>query len=331
MIRADVRFRAVVCSVVEIAFSTETPSHTLMRIAFKVDVDTLRGTLEGVPALLRLFDQYQVRATFLFSLGPDSTGRMLWRLLRPGRVSEFRRSSLMWHDGFKGLLYGTLLPAADIGQKGADIMRAVQAAGHEVGIHSHDPVRWQDLVALRDEAWTRRELERAVVAFERVFGQPAKVHGAAGWQVNPHALALEAEMGLNYASDTRGRFAFYPELAGVRSRCAQIPTTLPTLDELIGRNGVTEQNVHQFVFAESQYVLPQGQVYTLRAGLEGMRLLAVMEKLLVMWRGVQADIHPLRTVYDSLDPERLPVHQVGWGKVPGRSGYLALQGPRVDD
>ena len=28
-----------------------------MRIALKVDVDTLRGTLDGVPALLRLLDR----------------------------------------------------------------------------------------------------------------------------------------------------------------------------------------------------------------------------------------------------------------------------------
>jgi peptidoglycan/xylan/chitin deacetylase (PgdA/CDA1 family) len=297
-----------------------------MRIALKVDVDTLCGTLQGVSALLRLFDRYQVRATFLFSLGPDHTGRALRRVFRSDFPSKVRRTSVACHAGLKALLYGTLLPGPDIARKGGDVMRATMEAGHEVGIHCYDQVAWQDFVARRDEAWTRHEMERACEAFERVFGRPARVHGAAGWQVNPHALALEESMGFDYASDTRGRSAFYPVLQGVRSRCPQIPTTLPTLDELIGREGVTEHNVHETVFAESHYVLPQGHVYTLHAELEGMGLLPVMERLLVMWRGSQARIHPLREVYETLDLGSLPSHLVGWGEVPGRSGYLAMQG-----
>ena len=48
-------------------------------IALKVDVDTLRGTREGVPRLLEILARQRVRATFLFSLGPDHTG---WALSR---------------------------------------------------------------------------------------------------------------------------------------------------------------------------------------------------------------------------------------------------------
>ncbi|MEA3278349.1 MAG: polysaccharide deacetylase family protein [Pseudomonadota bacterium] len=302
----------------------------MVRISLKVDVDTLRGTLEGVPALLRLFDTYQIRATFLFSLGPDHTGRALRRVFRPGFLSKVRRTSVASHYGLKTLMYGTLLPGPDIGKRAGDVMRAVAEAGHEVGIHCYDHIKWQDFVAHRDEAWSRLEMERAADAFERVFGRKARVHGAAGWQINPHALALEEQMGFDYASDTRGRCAFYPVLQGVRSRCPQIPTTLPTLDELIGREDITEDNVHEYLFAESQYLLPEGQVYTLHAELEGMKLRPVMERLLVMWRGVQADIHPIADVFRSLDLEKLPCHQVGWGELPGRSGYLALQGAACD-
>ena len=300
-----------------------------MRIALKVDVDTLRGTLEGVPALLRLFDAHQVRATFLFSLGPDHTGRALRRVFRPGFLGKVRRTSVTSHYGFKTLLYGTLLPGPDIGRKGRDVMRATRNAGHEVGIHCFDHVAWQDFVSRKDRDWTRREMERARDAFERIFGEGAKVHGAAGWQINSHTLALEESMGFDYASDTRGRAPFHPMLQGVRASCPQIPTTLPTLDELIGRDGISEENVHQYIFAESQHVLPQGQVYTLHAELEGMKLRPVMDKLLVMWRGSQADIRALEDVYRSLDLYGLPVHRIDRGEIAGRSGQLALQGPQL--
>lgn len=300
-----------------------------MRVALKVDVDTLRGTLEGVPALMRLFDTYRVRATFLFSLGPDHGGRALRRLFRPGVLDGLRRTRASGYPGLKDLLYGTLLPGPDIGSRGRAAMRACAEAGHEVGIHSYDRVAWQDQAAYADADWTRGEMDKAAAAFEAIFGSRAEVHGAAGWQINPHVLGLEGRMGFNYASDTRGRSAFYPVLQGVRSPCPQIPTTLPTLDELIGRNGVTLDNVHQYLYAESQYLVPQGHVYTLNAELEGLRLLPVMEKLLVMWRAASGGVQPLGEVYRSLDLTRLPHHLVGWSQVPGRPGYLAMQGQPV--
>ena len=46
-----------------------------MFLALKVDVDTLRGTREGVPNLVEILRRHGVTATFLFSLGPDHTGR----------------------------------------------------------------------------------------------------------------------------------------------------------------------------------------------------------------------------------------------------------------
>jgi undecaprenyl phosphate-alpha-L-ara4FN deformylase len=302
-----------------------------MRVALKVDVSTLRGTLEGVPALLRLFDVYRARATFFFSLGPDHTGRGLGRLLDADGLREARRTSAIRRCGLKDLLYGTLLPGPDIGWRGRAVMRSCAQAGHEVGIRAYDTVQWHRLAAGQRADWTRREMGRAAAAFEAVFGWRAEAHGAAGWQVNPHVLALEARMGLRYASDTRGRSAFYPMLQGVRSVCPQIPTTLPTLDELVGRDGVTLDNVHEYLYAESQYLAPQGHVYSLGAEIEGLRLLPVMEKLLVMWRASSGGVGPLGEVYSSLDLERLPHHLVGWGRVPGRCGYLATQGQPVSD
>src|SRR5262249_6297117 len=134
----------------------------------------------------------------------------------------------------KTLLYGVLLPGPHIGRKCRAEMLAVRDAGHEVGIHTYDHVRWQDGVAQASPAWTEREMRLAAESFQEVFGVPAKVHGAAGWQMNATAFELTERLGFTYASDTRGSAPFVPRVGTRVVRCPQLPTTLPTLDELMG-------------------------------------------------------------------------------------------------
>src|ERR1700723_3016383 len=260
-------------------------AHT--HIGLKVDVDTLRGTREGVPRLAALFKKLAVDATFYFSVGPDHTGRAMRRVFRKGFAQKVARTSVLKHYGLKTLLYGVLLPGPDIGREAGAVMRSVHDAGFEVGLHTFDHVRWQDYVAGASEAWTRIEFERGMSAFERVFGFFPKSHAAAGWQINAHALELEREYGLLFASDTRGQTPFWPMLDGKRSTCPQLPTTLPTFDELLGRDGIEESTIAEAVFKLSENAAAGAdrlQVFTLHAELEGMRLLNAFESLLTQWQ-----------------------------------------------
>jgi len=295
-----------------------------MRIALKVDIDTLRGTEEGVPHLLQIFDRHQVRATFLFSLGPDHTGRALRRVFRPVFLAKVRRTSVTSHYGLKTLLYGTLLPGPHIGRRCAGIMRQVRAAGHEVGIHCYDHFKWQDYVTDKDEAWTRRELIKAIDAFGEVFGEAPLVLGAPGWQLNGPTLALEETLGFRYASDTRGEEPFLPELAGVNGQCPQLPTTLPTLDELLGLEGINAANAHHAIFKASRRPLPHGHLYTLHGELEGMKLAPVLERLLTAWREAGDKIGPLADTFASLDVAQLPHRRILRQEIPGRSGLIGV-------
>jgi len=109
-------------------------------IGLKVDVDTLRGTREGVPRLTALLRRLGIDATFYFSVGPDHTGRALRRALRPGFMKKVSRTSVVKHYGIKTLLYGVLLPGPDIGREAGAVMRGVRDAGFEVGLHTFDHV-----------------------------------------------------------------------------------------------------------------------------------------------------------------------------------------------
>jgi undecaprenyl phosphate-alpha-L-ara4FN deformylase len=296
------------------------------RLALKIDVDTLRGTLEGVPRLTDLLQRLRARATFYFSVGPDHTGRALRRAFRRGFIGKVRRTSVVEHYGWRTLLYGTLLPGPHIGKYAAAVMRSVRDAGFEVGLHSYDHVRWQDGVARADESWTAAELERGVAAFTSVFGRPPDSHAAAGWQLNPHVLALESQYRFRYASDTRGATPFLPQMSGVLSQCVQLPTTLPTLDELIGVEGSSADDAVDALLTATRSHPAVSHVFTLHAELEGQRLMPQFERLLKGWMAQGFELVAVRDLFEHLQVNRLRRHEIDLDEVPGRSGTLAIQG-----
>jgi len=297
----------------------------LSRIALKIDVDTFRGTREGVPRLAALLERLDSQATFLFSLGPDHTGRAIKRAFRRGFMGKVKRTSVLQHYGLKTLLYGVLLPGPHIGKRCRTIMQDIARRGFEVGVHTYDHIKWQDGVVKANERWTRRLLTLARDQFADIFARAPAVHGAAGWQMNAYVPGLEQELGFRYASDARGKGPFVPIVGDRAVAVPQLPTTLPTLDELIGRpdlNGVDPVDHLLALTAESP---DRDHVFTLHAELEGGAYLDALERLLRTWRTRGAQLMDLATYVGTLDFESLPRCRIVAGTVEGRSGTLASQ------
>ncbi len=296
----------------------------MQQLALKIDVDTYRGTREGVPQLVEALKRHNAQATFFFSLGPDHTGRAIKRIFRPGFLGKVSRTSVVEHYGIKTLLYGTLLPAPDIGKKCASEMRMVQLAGFEVGIHCYDHIRWQDYVAGKDAEWTRRELQRAVDRYTEIFGEAPHAHAAAGWQMNRHAFRLMQRFGFEYSSDTRGTYPFIPTWQAEIIACPQLPTTLPTLDELMNRDGITLDNVVEHILELTAEPPATGHVFTLHAELEGGKWLPIFEQLMQGWQEQGYELVSMRQYFQGLDASALPRREVLMQEVEGRVGKLSV-------
>ena len=132
--------------------------------------------------------------------------------------------------------------------------------------------------------------------------------------------------GFVYRSDTRGTYPYRPAAEGRVFRIPEIPTTLPTLDELYGRVARRPQALAEYIL---QGLRPgQLNVHTLHAELEGGPHLDVLEALLAGVQGV-ARVVRLCDEATALAPATLPVCSVREGAVPGRAMPVALQGPSV--
>ncbi|MFA5072445.1 MAG: polysaccharide deacetylase family protein [Nitrospirota bacterium] len=294
-------------------------------LAIKVDVDTDRGTRIGVPNLLALFHEFGIHATFLFSLGPDNTGRAIKRVFRPGFLSKVSRTSVVSTYGVRTLMNGVLFPGPHIGRRNEAIMRRTRDEGHEVGIHCYDHIRWQDGLATMNRSEVSQEFLRAADEFTRIFKQPAKTAGAAGWQANQLSLDVYDNAHLLYGSDTRGQYPFFPRIHNTVYKTLQIPTTLPTLDELIGRLEYPDDRIvsHYLSLIQNDSL----NVLTIHAEIEGMKKIDLFNELLgTLIRHpitiIPLEMHALQMLKR---PDLIPVCNLIMGCIDGRSGTLAVQ------
>jgi len=291
-------------------------------VALKVDVDTFAGTRDGVPALLDDLERFGFRATFYFSMGPDNSGKAIRRIFtRPGFLSKMLRTKAPAAYGLRTMLYGTLLPAPMIAASLPGLLRLTEQRGHEAGIHCWDHVRWHDYLPRFPIELTAAELGRAASLFEELFGHSPASSAAPGWTVTPDSLAVQDSLGFSYCSDGRGRHPFYPVMDGRRLRTLQIPTTLPTADELIGENGITPATIHDY-YMDS---LKQGlNVLTIHAELEGGAIRSSFVRLLERFKAEGVRCITLGEVAATVSDA--PACCLQMGELPGRAGNVAIQG-----
>ncbi len=290
-------------------------------LAMKVYVDTLRGHAEGVPALLDLFKRKKILASIFFSMGPDNSGKAIRRVFKKGFVSKMLRTRAPSTYGLKTLLYGTLLPPPQIAASHPEVLKHAAAEGHDCGVHCWDHVLWQDKLASLSREAIESLFARAFELFERTTGSLPRSTAAPGWQTSAQALAIQDTLGLRYCSDTRGTTPFFPRIAGARFATLQIPTTLPTMDELLGLDG------DDFVLDTWRTGLDPSRtnVLTVHAEMEGLSKIGALERFIdaTLTQGFRF------VTLDELAQgarDGAPICEIENAPLEGRAGTVATQG-----
>jgi len=292
-------------------------------VALKINVDTYAGTRDGVPKLLDILQDLGIKATFYFSMGPDNSGKAVRRLFtRKGFLKKVLRTKAPAAYSLKTMLYGTLLPAPMIAESFPEILLEAEKQGHETGIHCWDHVKWDDLLPWLPKPVTAMELGKAGSQFEGIFRRRARTTAAPGWKVTEDSLEVQDAMGLLYCSDSRGSSPFYPLVAGRTFKTLQIPTTWPTMDEILGENGISEETINDHYLS---LISPGLHVHTIQAELEGGIFSSVFRELLQKLIAAGVRFITLADAAGEYAPSA-PVCTLHMGEIPGRAGDVAIQG-----
>jgi len=127
--------------------------------------------------------------------------------------------------------------------------------------------------------------------------------------------------GLLYASDTRGETPFRPRVDGGVLETLQLPTTMPTMDEVVGR-------VSNVPAALANAVHPGINVFTLHAEVEGGVHVKTFEAFLGELDAARVRLARLDDLAATVKAvgDDLPHARVVRGWIEGRSNWIALQG-----
>ena len=292
-----------------------------MKVGLKVDVDTFRGTRRGVPELMRILACHQLHAAFFFSVGPDNMGRHLFRLLKPRFLWKMLRTRAASLYGPEIIFRGTFWPGPKIGKGNEQILRDCDAAGHEIGLHAWDHHYWQAHCERMSEEKARLHLRLGYEELSRILGRSPDCSAVPAWKCIDKYLLFKEEFPFKYNSDCRGRGMFVPVVEGKRLTTPQIALNLPTYDELIGRNGVTDENYNETLLSLLNEEGPN--LLTIHAEVEGISKAGLFDEFLRLAksRGVTF------VLPGSLLPEdlsTLPDGKIEQGTIPGREGQLAI-------
>ncbi|MEM2241048.1 MAG: hypothetical protein QXU09_03390 [Thermoproteota archaeon] len=203
------------------------PSGFKAAFALRADFESSNCLLKGVPPLLKILGEYNVKASLFIPMGPDRTlmGFDKYRLRSYLKLSPLRKF------GLKTLLSRLFGQWTDMGEL-CIRMGLKSLKRHEVALHGFDHAGWAKSIRKKAPKEVRALFMTGYSEYMRVFGRKPLGFASPEFKWTTETLRLLDELGFKYGSDFRAEAPFKPLIGGKAYKTLQIPVTLPNLEEL---------------------------------------------------------------------------------------------------
>lgn len=172
-----------------------------------------------------------------------------------------------------------------------------------------------------DENAVHAAIKKGYDELIRITDKTPTCSAAPGWIANNTVLLAKDRFPFTYNSDCRGNQVFIPNVGGKHLKTPQIPVTLPTYDEIIGRNGITKENYNTHLLA---MIKPDAlNVLTIHAEVEGIVCLDLFEDFITQAHRRNMSFVPLSECLS--DQQDIQYSQIALETIAGREGQLAVQ------
>ncbi len=216
--------------------------------------------------------------------------------------------------GWDIVLRGTVWPGPVIHKRLAPQFAELGRDGHEIGTHAWDHHWWQMAAHTASAGRLHTEMQRAHDAIAEAVGRAPTCAAAPGWRCTTDMLAARDGLGYTFVSDCRGHGVFQPQQGP-----PQVSVNLPTWDEAVGRNGITNETFNAYLL---RCMNRDGQdVLTIHTETEGGKLRPLFEDFLDRASAEGIECVPLSTL---IPPDIEPGHMT-CGHVDGREGWVAVR------
>ena len=188
----------------------------------------------------------------------------------------------------------------------------------------NDHVYWHDFALTLSEAAVAREIDAALATFQEIVGDVPRRICRARMAMRRGLAGRCSSAGPSPTSRARaaiGRIA--PRVGDVEARLPEIPTTLPTVDELLGQGIDGERLVEIYERSARRRGARPSSPCTPRSRADRTRnsSIGLLERL-----SGRVRFRRLVDVARDLDVGALPVCEVVQGTRPGRAGTVSCQG-----
>ncbi len=268
---------------------------------------------KGVPRLLSILKHFKIKGTFFLSMGPDSSGRAVFQLLRnPLFLRKMMRTGAPSLYGWRTALYGTLLPSPMIALSFPELVEEILSEGHDVEFHAWDHRRWQDELPSHTYGWIEDWFEKGIKAYRKLTKREPSAFGAPAWLIDDRTLDIVSKYPFQYLSCTRAREPFIHDISGL----LEIPSDLPCFEEIGIDQGVSR--ILGIVEDGGRHILPVHA--EAEGGIWDMYFIELLKGILQL----HYRIAPLSEIRDFLHQDVFPARRYRMELLPGRSTPCAV-------